>query len=106
MDIHSKRLRALARAAKRSGVGPMLVISTGSVQDMACGIVEPPAAGDRDAAEVALRRLFQADAEVGCLCKRQPADAKLCMVAYEYPYNLCGIDQTSSGLNCPKPKPW
>lgn len=42
MDSHVKRLRTLARAANRCGIGPMLSIIPGSIQETALGQVQFP----------------------------------------------------------------
>jgi len=39
MDMHGRKLRALHRAARKCGVGPMLLIAPGTVQDFAQGLV-------------------------------------------------------------------
>ena len=45
MDSHKKRLRTLARAANRCGIGPMLSIIPGSIQETAAGVVDLPQSG-------------------------------------------------------------
>ena len=42
MDSHAKRLRTLARAAHRCGIGDMLHVTPGSIQESASGQLQLP----------------------------------------------------------------
>lgn len=75
MDSHAKRLRPLARAAKRSNLGSILVIAPGSVQETAAGHIQLQGFQDLyGAASTISAAAPQTDSEVEARQEGEPAN--------------------------------